>query len=195
MTIAAPTGSTPRATARRPSSPRARAARAGARRSAGAEAEVARHVVAVLGERGARRVALAADLGAVRDAVRAACAAAGIDADDYEAVAASGSAALGALDATVTGCAAALAPTGSILTTASAGRGAALIAPLHVCVVREEQLLGGLTELLRALPRLGAGSLAALQTGPSRTADIEKVLVIGAHGPAVVEVVLAASAG
>jgi L-lactate dehydrogenase complex protein LldG len=61
-----------------------------------------------------------------------------------------------------------------------------------VCVLRSEQLLGGLQELLRALPRLGGGSLVALQSGPSRSADIEKTLILGVHGPRVAHVVLVA---
>jgi L-lactate dehydrogenase complex protein LldG len=141
-------------------------------------------VVAALGD--ARRVALADDLGAQLEPVRAALAAAGISAVSY-ADAAGDREQLGALEATVTGCAVAVAATGSIVTTAAAGRAAALIAPLHVCVLSSDQLVGGLAEALRRLP---ATSMAAFQSGPSRTADIEKKLILGMHGPGVTHVVI-----
>jgi L-lactate utilization protein LutC len=150
---------------------------------------VASAVAAVLELHGARRVALADDLGPHRDGVAAALRLAGLEVGAY-AEAARDRERLGALDATVTGCLAAVAATGSIVTSASAGRAAALVAPVHVCVVRAEQLVGGLQALLRALPGLGGGSLVALQSGPSRSADIEKHLILGVHGPRVAHVVL-----
>jgi L-lactate utilization protein LutC len=152
---------------------------------------VAAAVAAALALHGVRSVALADDLGPHREAVAAALRAAELDVVGY-ADAALDRAALGALDATVTGCLAAVAATGSLVTSASVGRAAALVAPVHVCVLRSEQLLGGLQELLRALPRLGGGSLVALQSGPSRSADIEKTLILGVHGPRVAHVVLVA---
>jgi L-lactate dehydrogenase complex protein LldG len=94
------------------------------------------------------------------------------------------------LDATVTGCLAAVAATGSIVTGGAAGRGGALVAPLHVCVVERRRFVDGLADLMRIVARLGGGSMIALQTGPSRTADIEKTLIIGVHGPKRVHVVL-----
>jgi L-lactate dehydrogenase complex protein LldG len=142
-------------------------------------------VVAALGT--ARAVALADDLGAFADPVRAALEAAGLQPVAYAEVAAHRER-LGALEATVTGCAVAVATTGSIVTTATAGRAAALIAPLHVCVVADGQLVGGLAEALRRLP---PSSMAALQSGPSRTADIEKTLILGMHGPGATHVILA----
>jgi len=143
-------------------------------------------VVQVLGS--ARLVALADDLGAFADPVRAALEAAGAEPVAYAEVAGDRER-LGALEATVTGCALAVATTGSIMTTSSAGRAAALIAPLHVCVVAPGQLVGGLAEALRTMPR--DVSLAALQSGPSRTADIEKTLILGMHGPGATHVVVA----
>ena len=142
-------------------------------------------VAAALGD--ARAVALADDLGAFAAPVRAALEAAGLEPVAYAEVAGDRER-LGALEATVTGCALAVATTGSIVTTATAGRAAALIAPLHVCVVAEGQLVGGLAEALRRLP---PSSLQALQSGPSRTADIEKTLILGMHGPGATHVILA----
>ncbi|MDX6724997.1 MAG: L-lactate dehydrogenase complex protein LldG [Solirubrobacteraceae bacterium] len=161
---------------------------AGFRRVASAAAAEA--VVAVLDAHGARSAALSSDLGPHLEAVAAACRAAGIETTGYAEAAAGSRERLGAIAAGVTGCSAAIAATGSVVMSAAAGRAAGLVAPLHVCVVREEQVLGGLTDLFREHARLGTGSLTALQTGPSRSADIEKTLVIGAHGPCTVEVVL-----
>ncbi len=148
-------------------------------------AAVSAAVVAALGD--ARRVALGADLGDHQAPVEGALAAAGIAAIAYEEAVAD-RAVLGALEATVTGCALAVAATGSIVISAAAGRAAALIAPLHVCVVPAEHLVGGLAEALRILP---PGSLTAFQSGPSRTADIEKVLILGMHGPGATHVIVA----
>ena len=146
---------------------------------------VAAAVLAALGD--ARRVALADDLGWHLEPIRTALATAGIDATSY-AEACTDRERLGALEATITGCALAVAATGSIVTTATAGRAAALIAPLHVCVVESGHLVGGLAEALRRLP---PSSMAAFQSGPSRTADIEKKLILGMHGPGATHVIVA----
>ncbi len=146
-------------------------------------------VHAALGDAGAGRVALTADLSDARPAIAAALAAIGYRVSDYEAIA-DDRGAVRMLDATVTGCLAAVAATGSIVTGGAAGRGGALVAPLHVCIVERRRLLDGLADLMRIVPRLGGGSMIALQTGPSRTADIEKTLIIGVHGPKRVHVIL-----
>ena len=133
---------------------------------------------------GATRVAVAADTPDA-DAVLAAC-----GAERYADVAPDRDRA-GALEAVVTGCTAAVAATGSIITTAGeAGRAAALIAPVHVCVVRASDLVDGIHELMTGGRLDPAGSLIAFQSGPSRSADIEKTLILGVHGPGRVHVVL-----
>jgi L-lactate utilization protein LutC len=138
---------------------------------------------------GVSRVALTADLSDARPVIAAALIAEGYRVSDYEAIA-DDRGAVRMLDATVTGCLAAVAATGSVVTGGAAGRGGALVAPLHVCVVERRRLVDGLADLMRLVPRLGGGSMIALQTGPSRTADIEKTLIIGVHGPKRVHVVL-----
>jgi L-lactate dehydrogenase complex protein LldG len=130
---------------------------------------------------GAHRVALTADLGGGRAEVAAALREAGFDVAMYEDVAPDRSTARN-LDATVTGCIAAVAATGSILTGGASGRAGALIAPTHVCVVEETRILDGLLATLRLAATTGASAMA-LQSGPSRTADIEKTLILGMHGP------------
>lgn len=146
-------------------------------------------VAAALTAAGARTAALAADLGDLLEPVREACRVTGLEVDDYAAVAPDRARA-GALDATVTGCLAAVAATGSIVTTGATGRAAALIAPTHVCVVRTDQVVDGLHALVDGDLLGRAGSMFALQSGPSRSADIEKTLILGVHGPGRVHVLL-----
>ena len=97
-------------------------------------------------------------------------------------------------DAAVTTCEGLVARTGSIiLSSASAsGRTASVYAPVHICVAYTDQLvydirdgLVGLKERYQPLP-----SSMTFATGPSRTADIEKTLVVGVHGPKQVYVFL-----
>ena len=49
-------------------------------------------------------------------------------------------------------------------------------------VIRPEQLVATLFELFAKLPAEKAKNMVLI-TGPSRTADVEKILVLGAHGP------------
>lgn len=89
--------------------------------------------------------------------------------------------------ATITQCHALVALTGSVLTSsACGGRGASIVAPVHVVVARASQLVADLEsalELVRSLNLATKSSFVGLITGCSRTGDIEKQLVIGAHGP------------
>jgi L-lactate dehydrogenase complex protein LldG len=148
------------------------------------EGEVADRVAAILAAEGCTQVAVADDLG-----LRGETIAQRVGAAPYAEVAADRERA-GALDATVTGCAAAIAATGSIVASASAGRAAALIAPVHVCIVEPGGLLPGLVAFYEQMPSLAGGSMLALQSGPSRSADIEKTLILGVHGPRATYVLL-----
>jgi L-lactate dehydrogenase complex protein LldG len=78
--------------------------------------------------------------------------------------------------------------TGSILLSARSGTGRALsvLPPIHLVVARREELVADLADGIAIWRRqYGADwpSNCFVITGPSRTADIEKVLVLGAHGP------------
>jgi L-lactate dehydrogenase complex protein LldG len=94
----------------------------------------------------------------------------------------------------ITGAAYGLAETGSLVMLASdeESRLISLLPPVHVAVLRVSSLLANLDDLLARLSDPGAlTSAMVLITGPSRTADIEQILVRGVHGPGEVHVILA----
>ena len=66
-----------------------------------------------------------------------------------------------------------------------------LLPPMHIAIVERARLLTSLDELLSILPRPAEQtSSMVLITGPSRTADIEQILVRGVHGPGEIHVVV-----
>jgi L-lactate dehydrogenase complex protein LldG len=101
--------------------------------------------------------------------------------------------------ATVTLVEALIAQTGSIFVTAACGgRGASIVAPCHIAFATVDQLVPDLkTALSNASKRgvLDMNSFACVISGSSRTADIEKILVQGAHGPRRLVVIVEGAAG
>lgn len=91
-------------------------------------------------------------------------------------------------DAAITGCEKLIARTGSMVLSSAqmSGRTTSVYAPVHICIAYTSQLVYDISDGLQQL-REGYGkqfpSLVTLATGPSRTADIEKTLVVGVHGP------------
>lgn len=90
-------------------------------------------------------------------------------------------------EASVTSCELLVARTGSIIiSSVHQGRIPSVYAPVHVCVAYASQLVYDVKDGLVALKdkyRQFLPSLISFATGPSRTADIEKTLVVGVHGP------------
>ena len=91
-------------------------------------------------------------------------------------------------DVSVTSCEALVARTGTMVLSAAfqEGRTASVYAPVHICVARTSQLVWDISDALKELQDRYGGNLPSLvsfATGPSRTADIEKTLVVGVHGP------------
>ena len=87
----------------------------------------------------------------------------------------------------------ALADTGTLvmLSSPQEARMVSLLPPVHIAVVPRERILTGLDELFTLLPDpSSATSSMVLITGPSRTADIEQILVRGVHGPGEIHVVI-----
>ena len=87
----------------------------------------------------------------------------------------------------------ALADTGTLVMLASPqeARMISLLPPAHIAVVPRARILTGLDELFSLLPNPAEStSSMVLITGPSRTADIEQILVRGVHGPGVFSVVV-----
>lgn len=80
----------------------------------------------------------------------------------------------------------ALAATGTfvMLSSANEPRLISLLPPAHIAIFSRSRILANLDELLSILPRpADQTSSMVLITGPSRTADIEQILVRGVHGP------------
>jgi len=96
--------------------------------------------------------------------------------------------ALEACDAGLTACECLVAQTGSILVASDSGGGRALsILPhCHVVIATLDQVVPVLADALALVRERHAGRLPSMLsfiTGPSRTGDIERILVLGAHGP------------
>jgi L-lactate dehydrogenase complex protein LldG len=92
------------------------------------------------------------------------------------------------MDAAITNCKYAVARLGSLIITSDtpSGRALPVYCPVHICVVYAHQLYFDLADMLKAAQKeYGAHmpSMLNIATGPSRTADIEKTLVVGVHGP------------
>lgn len=87
----------------------------------------------------------------------------------------------------ITGCERLIARTGSLLMSSAqqSGRTTSVYTPIHICIAYTSQLVYDIYEGLNYVQRANASlpSLITLATGPSRTADIEKTLVVGIHGP------------
>jgi len=98
----------------------------------------------------------------------------------------------------VTGAFAGVAETGSIVCLGGPGHptGLNFLCEHHVAVVRESAILADLDGLWQALADAGHALPRAVNiiTGPSRTADIEQRLQLGAHGPRRLHLVLLATA-
>ncbi|MCG3121212.1 MAG: Lactate utilization protein C [bacterium] len=81
-----------------------------------------------------------------------------------------------------------VARTGSLVlsTTTAGGRRLSVLPPFHIAIATPAQVVISLDEALNAYHARGEAersSYATIITGPSRTSDIEKILVLGAHGP------------
>jgi L-lactate dehydrogenase complex protein LldG len=87
----------------------------------------------------------------------------------------------------------AIASTGTLalVATPARPRSVSLIPPINIVLVRAARILSDLAAVLRAVgPETIASCPMVLVTGPSRTADIEKRIVIGVHGPKELYVVI-----
>jgi L-lactate dehydrogenase complex protein LldG len=145
--------------------------------------DVAAAVAEALSRRGARRLAAPAGIPAewlgAAEAVR----------DDPSL----SNAALNDLDGVVTGCAVAIAETGTIVLDASADQGRralTLVPDYHLCVVRRDQIVRTVPE---SLERLDPSRPLTWISGPSATSDIELNRVEGVHGPRTLEVLISRS--
>lgn len=96
--------------------------------------------------------------------------------------------ALESCDASVTGCEYLVARTGTIVLSAAqeSGRTVSVYAPVHICIGYTDQLVYDVKDALQAIKEKYGNNIPSFITfasGPSRTADIEKTLVTGVHGP------------
>jgi L-lactate dehydrogenase complex protein LldG len=91
-------------------------------------------------------------------------------------------------NASITFCESLIARTGTMVlsSAASTGRTPSVYAPAHICVAYTHQLVYDIQdglELIKKKYGKNLPSLISFASGPSRTADIEKTLVTGVHGP------------
>lgn len=99
---------------------------------------------------------------------------------------------LDGLDGVLSGCALAIAETGTIVLDgvgASGRRALTLVPDYHLCVVRAQDIVPSVPDCVAALrPIVADGRPITLVSGPSATVDIELVRVNGVHGPRTLDV-------
>ena len=91
-------------------------------------------------------------------------------------------------DVSITGCECLVARTGTIVMSSAqpSGRSTSVYAPVHICIAFTHHLVYDVKDALQLVKEKynnAMPSLITFATGPSRTADIEKTLVVGVHGP------------
>jgi L-lactate dehydrogenase complex protein LldG len=107
---------------------------------------------------------------------------------DYEIPAENDPAFLNEVRAIITPCEFLIARTGSVMVSSRSGPGRKMniFAEAHIVIARASQLVYELKDAFQAIQakyQRRLPSMISVVTGPSRTADIEKTLVMGAHGP------------
>jgi L-lactate dehydrogenase complex protein LldG len=148
--------------------------------------DVAGTIASALSERGARTVVVPAGLdpswlGEAQTGIRAD----GASADQQLSVAD-----LDTTDGVITGCAVAIAETGTLILDGSVDQGRrviTLIPDYHLCVVLPDQIVADVPQALR---RLTPSRPITMISGPSATSDIELNRVEGVHGPRTLEVII-----
>jgi len=87
----------------------------------------------------------------------------------------------------ITGAFCAIAETGTLVLTTSADTptASALLPDTHIAVVRADRVVSGMEEAFALVRSASGGMPRAMNmiSGPSRTGDIEQTIVLGAHGP------------
>lgn len=106
-------------------------------------------------------------------------------------------AAAGSAQAGLSGADAAAATTGTLIVTSGPGRGRlpTILPPVHLAVITLDQIVPGVEHWIArqradGLPAARVSANAAFISGPSRTGDIEMELILGVHGPGIVQVVV-----
>jgi L-lactate dehydrogenase complex protein LldG len=152
--------------------------------------DLAATIHTVLGERGSCRVVTPAGLNPSWTAnVAAEVLTDGASGDDQLSISQ-----LDVVDGVITGCAVAIAETGTLVLDGSPDQGRrvlTLIPDYHLCVVFPDQIVA---DVPQALARLEASRPLTMISGPSATSDIELNRVEGVHGPRTLEVIIVQNA-
>ena len=161
-----------------------------------AESEVAEAIERIASEAGARRIGIPADLPEEWRPAADAAAAGGLELVEDAPLSV---AELDGLDGALTGCALGIAEVGAFVLDGGPGQGRralSLVPDLHICVVREDQVVGLVPEAVARLEgSVKAGRPLTFVAGPSATSDIELDRVEGVHGPRTLHVIVRARSG